>query len=137
MKAISLRQPWAWMVVHGGKHIENRSWNTKFRGEFLIHAAKGMTQREYSEACAWAMARGFGHVVHAMRQQTLDRGGIVGIARLVDVIPPELAIDGHCQRPWHMHEQFGFVLEDVQPLPFVPLKGALGFFEVDDALVNL
>jgi hypothetical protein len=44
MKALSLRQPWAHMVVHGPKHIENRRWNTSFRGEFLIHAAKGCTE---------------------------------------------------------------------------------------------
>ena len=39
MKCLSLRQPWAWAVVHAGKSVENRRWNTNFRGEFLIHAA--------------------------------------------------------------------------------------------------
>lgn len=43
MKALSIRQPWAWLILHGGKDIENRSWNTNFRGRFLIHAAAGMT----------------------------------------------------------------------------------------------
>ena len=64
-------------------------------------------------------------------------GGIVGHARLVDVVPPCGGAGGRCHckaalsfgRSWHMPEQFGFVLEDVVPLPFRPCKGHLGFFE--------
>ncbi len=40
MKALSIRQPWAWLIANGYKDIENRSWRTNFRGEFLIHAGK-------------------------------------------------------------------------------------------------
>jgi hypothetical protein len=40
MKAISLLQPWASLVVIGAKKIETRSWNTTYRGELLIHASK-------------------------------------------------------------------------------------------------
>ncbi|HTV55212.1 MAG TPA: ASCH domain-containing protein, partial [Terriglobia bacterium] len=39
MKALSIRQPWAWLIVNGFKPIENRSWNTNFRGRILIHAS--------------------------------------------------------------------------------------------------
>jgi hypothetical protein len=39
MKAISVRQPWAWAIIHAGKDIENRTWKTRFRGEVAIHAA--------------------------------------------------------------------------------------------------
>jgi hypothetical protein len=39
MKVISLLQPWASLVVLGHKKIETRSWNTKYRGELLIHAS--------------------------------------------------------------------------------------------------
>lgn len=44
MKAISLLQPWASLVVMGAKKIETRSWNTKYRGELLIHASAGKTK---------------------------------------------------------------------------------------------
>ena len=40
MKALSLKQPFAELIVSGKKNIELRKWNTKFRGEFLIHASK-------------------------------------------------------------------------------------------------
>ncbi|WP_245839042.1 ASCH domain-containing protein [Yersinia kristensenii] len=39
MKALSIRQPWAWLIVNGYKDIENRTWNTKCRGPVLIHAS--------------------------------------------------------------------------------------------------
>ncbi len=135
MKALSLRQPWAWMVVHGGKHIENRRWNTQRRGPFLIHAAKGMTREEYAGAVAFAKLAMPALVVPPAT--TLERGGIIGCATLVAVLPPcLLACDVdedvwcRCGQPWHMGEQFGFVLEAVVPLPFRALRGELGFFEV-------
>mgnify|MGYP001114609934 CR=1 FL=1 len=58
MKALSIRQPWAWLIVHAGKNIENRSWRSHYHGRFLVHAAKGMTRQEYDEAKAWAHACG-------------------------------------------------------------------------------
>ena len=51
--ALSLRQPWAWLVVHGGKTLENRKWRTHRRGPFIVHASKGMTVAEYEGAVAF------------------------------------------------------------------------------------
>jgi len=39
MKALSLKQPYAELILQGKKKIELRTWNTKFRGEFYIHAS--------------------------------------------------------------------------------------------------
>lgn len=150
MKALSLRQPWAYIVTHWGKVIENRHWNTDFRGEFLIHAAKGMEPEEYQDA------RDF--VVETLRWQEQGcqlvkttefdlgfkkhdrRGGIVGRARLVRVLPrcqPKgVASLFPCDHPWHIPDQFGFVLADVAPVPFVPFRGMPGFFDVPDDLVR-
>jgi hypothetical protein len=38
VKALTIRQPWAWAIIYAGKNIENRSWNTKLRGTIAIHA---------------------------------------------------------------------------------------------------
>lgn len=132
MKALSIRQPWAHAVVHLGKNIENRSWKAVFRGEFLIHAAKGMTLAEY-EGAAEFICDVRGSYDGIPDPKALPRGGIVGRARLVDVLHP--CVRRHipledCEHPWHMPEQFAFVLADVQALPFVPCVGSLGFFEV-------
>lgn len=139
MKALSLRQPWAHYVVHLGKHLENRVWNTSFRGQFLIHASKGMTKNEYAETWHWVRDRGFDSWSKIPRFGEIQRGGIIGVATLVDVVPPTAhaalarypeGVDGR----WHMREQYAFVLRDIRPTPFIPLKGSLGFFNVDDSI---
>jgi hypothetical protein len=165
--ALSLRQPWAWAVVHGGKDIENRVWSTKFRGEFLIHAAawpSGDIERlaerlsvrlKECEAQTCDMlntARGYGApppVPVTLRQVLERRGGFVAMAEIVDVIPPcikrmdSIGLFGPapCEHRWHMPEQYGFRLANVRPVPFTPWKGALGFFgvprEVADPLVSI
>jgi hypothetical protein len=125
MKALSIRQPWAWLIVHGGKDIENRSWHTKLRGRFLVHAAKVMTKEDHRAARQFCYERDL-PLPPAFEQ--LQRGGIVGSVELVDSVDTS-------ESPWYM-EQKGFVLRDPKPLPFVPLKGRLGFFEVDDDVLG-
>ena len=44
MKCLSICQPFAELIVQGKKTIELRKWNTKFRGEFLVHAAKNILE---------------------------------------------------------------------------------------------
>jgi hypothetical protein len=132
MKALSLRQPGVWLVLHAGKTIENRRWNTAFRGEFLIHAAKGMTRTEYREALEFAVEEGGINAERIPGFNELRRGGIVGRARLVGVLPPFLPMEDRLRHRWHVPEQFGFVLEGIEALPFTPCGGALGFWEAPD-----
>ena len=42
MKVITLKQPYATLVAEGLKEYEFRTWKTKYRGEILIHAGKGI-----------------------------------------------------------------------------------------------
>lgn len=124
MKAISVRQPWAWLVVQGHKPVENRSWATKYRGPLLIHASKGMTRDEFDSAMIFAI-NVCGFRGHFPRFEELERGGIVGAVRMVDCVAPNARTSR-----WHMDGQHGFLLRDAQPLPFVPMNGRLGFFDV-------
>jgi len=121
LPVLSIRQPWAWLILHAGKDIENRCWPTRFRGRFLIHAAKGCTKNEYGDAAmfAWEATDGRGLIPPLA---TLPRGGIVGVAELVDCVAASPS-------KWFMGE-YGFVLRDVQPLEFLPVTGALGFFRL-------
>ncbi|MBX8557052.1 ASCH domain-containing protein [Pseudomonas cichorii] len=119
MKALTIRQPWAWLIVHAGKNVENRSWRSHYRGRFLVHAAKGMTRREYEEAKEWSSACG---AIEIPAFGRLERGGVIGSVELVDVLD-------HSDSPWFMGPK-AFVLQAPLPLPFMPVKGRLGFFEV-------
>ncbi|MEA2060209.1 MAG: ASCH domain-containing protein [Thermodesulfobacteriota bacterium] len=117
MKALSIRQPWAWLIVNGYKDIENRSWKTKFRGRFLIHAGYTFDKKGYQIIKSK-------EIVNLPETDEFPRGGIVGSADLVDCVTAS-------DSPW-FEDKFGFVLQNAEPLPFVPLKGQLGFFYVDE-----
>jgi hypothetical protein len=89
MKCLSGRQPWWWAILEAGKRIENRVWNTSYRGPILLHAAKGCTVDEYEDALVWMENRGLiDHVRDAPPLKAMQRGGIVGRARIAAVLPP-------------------------------------------------
>ena len=127
LPCLSIRQPWAWLILHGGKDIENRDWPTKRRGRVLVHAAKGMTLDAWGGA--WTFSHGSGANPKAaaagLTFKTIERGGIVGSVEIVDCVEDS-------DSRWFMG-RYGFVLRDPQPLPFMPWKGALGFFGVPRA----
>lgn len=127
MKALSIRQPWAWLIVNGHKDIENRSWPTRFRGRVLIHASKGMTRAEYEDVEDW-LSCDVGSPMMQIQlpsQKALERGGIVGVATITDCVAP-----ARRSSPWHVDGAFGFQIVDAKPLPFIECKGALQFFDV-------
>lgn len=128
MKALSIRQPWAWLIVNGYKDIENRYWPTAVRGQILIHASSGMTRKEYLEAVDWIAARipdGKNIVKRIPAPSIITRGAVIGVASLVDCV-------NSSKSPWFVGK-YGFVLENGWPLDReVIWKGQLGFFEIDE-----
>ncbi len=134
IKAISLWEPWAWLIWAGLKQYETRHWTTKYRGPLAIHAAQRWTGEEKE---TWRVIRErFGNLPgmqDAPKQPPL--GALLCIVRLVDVQPTWLArtqIREH-ERAFgnYSHGRYAWKLEMVkrfeQP---IPQKGAQGFFEV-------
>lgn len=114
MLALSIQQPWAWLIVHGHKDIENRTWGSSRRGPILIHAGKKVD--------------GLGEIEIALRYPdiqlplTYDLGGVVGMATITDCVQVSSS-------RWFVGP-YGFILTDQHPLDFRPYRGQLGFFEV-------
>jgi hypothetical protein len=102
--ALSIRQPWCHHILYDGKDIENRSWATRFRGAVLIHASKGVDRDDRVE----------------VREAGMPLGGIVGVMEIVDCVTASGS-------DWFFGP-YGFVIRNARPLPFVPCRGALGFF---------
>lgn len=123
MKCISIRQPWAWAIIHAGKDIENRTWETGYRGPVLIHAAKGMTQQEYADFCEFFSKKVGRRGITPPSFERLTRGGIVGRADIIACVREHPS-------PWFFGP-YGFVLANVEPLPFRPCLGKLGLFDVE------
>jgi hypothetical protein len=117
--ALSIRQPWAWAIIHAGKDIENRQWSTRFRGPICIHASKGMTKAEYLEfEGVYGMDS---QIPDVPEPEDLLRGGIVGVAEIIACV-------SQSRSRWFFG-RWGFVLSNARPVKFIPSRGALGLFD--------
>lgn len=120
MKALSIRQPWAWLILNAGKDVENRDWWTHVRGTIAVHASKGMTVSEYDDVVEFLETTPGIAGIALPDRRDLQLGGFVGT---VDIIDCTTVSDS----PWFFGKH-GFVLRNPQPRPFVPFRGSLGFF---------
>lgn len=132
VKCLSIRQPWVHWILSGQKNIENRTWDTKHRGLFLIHAAKGMTNDEFvksGDTVRRALTlQGKPHMPVYPNRSLMKFGGIVGACILKGVWEPGRYM---APIPWYNQDGYGFKLENVVELPFRELKGQLNFFNVE------
>ncbi|MBE2200429.1 MAG: DUF4326 domain-containing protein [Anaerolinea sp.] len=131
--ALSVRQPWAWLLLRPDvtvpearvrlyrrgeiKDVENRTWVTAARGAFLVHAAKMIDEPGYD------LAQKRYPDIPLPAPDELETGGIVGVANLVTMVTESSS-------RWFFGPK-GFVLRDARPLPFAPLRGMQKFFKVD------
>lgn len=126
--ALSIRQPWAWLIVNGHKDIENRDWPTKFRGRMLVHAGQTMARSYYEDTLAALRDAGLCPPVMPA-YEALERGGIVGEVCVTD------CVQEHRSRWKQPESAYGFVLAHGKTLPFLRWKGQLGFFNVPKSQV--
>ena len=135
MKALSIIQPWASLIATGIKDIENRTWRTNYRGEFLIHSSAkrlpagwtALTSEQYAAATRLVNPYGKENDV-----KQLPVSAIIGKARLVDCVLNHPSV-------WAEKGVWNWVLADVQlfSTPILNVNGRLGFWEVDDALLPI
>jgi len=131
MKALTVRQPWAWLIVVGLKAVENRNWSCYYRGQLLIHAAKGCTFDEWCQAWDWIDDR-FPHIRRIYPTPTytsIPRGGIVGQVDMIGCVDDADNVDKHYFCAWAEPGQYHHLYANSLPLPFRACKGALGLWE--------
>lgn len=122
MRALSILQPWSWLIIHGHKTVENRTWRHSHRGRFAVHAGKGFDLdghrfvRQHFPSIALPAIDAF------------ERGGIVGLAKVVDCVSEH-------DSPWFFGPH-AFVLAEARPIPFIPLRGERGFFPMPPAALD-
>lgn len=121
MKALTLRPHWAWFVANGYKDIENRSWPTRLRGRIWIHASSSrVTRAEYVDVLAICRER---RINKCPARKDFQIGGIVGGVEVVDCVTKS--------RSYWFCGEYGFLLKNARKTKFKPMKGRLGFFEVE------
>jgi hypothetical protein len=126
--ALSVRQPWANLIVRGLKDIEIRTWATKYRGRLLIHAG-GTLDR----IGMWRFP-----------MEVVPRGAIIGSVKLADILRFTRQSwkeegDRHLDNGrFPLETAYAWILEDPQPFSEpIPHKGALKLFRVDSEPVRL
>jgi hypothetical protein len=130
--ALSIKQPWATLLVHGVKTVEVRSWSTTRRGHILIHAARLPDE----DAAAWAL------VPAELREDTKLVGGLIGACNLTGCIgyrtPQAFAADQarHLNDPSWFRPPilYGFTMANPERLPFRKYPGWVRFFPIKDDL---
>lgn len=137
LKCISIRQPWAWLILRPDiigdearklarlagkmKDIENRPKRWNVRGKVFIHASGYVP---YESECS-EIEQQFGITL----PDSFDVGGIVGTVDIVDCVTV------HPSR-WFFG-QFGLLLRDARPCEFFPCRGQLGLFTVPNVPEDL
>lgn len=121
MKALSIRQPWAWLIIKGEKPVENRGWLSNHRGPLLIHAALTFDKAGYQ----W-VRKNFPHLkMPPPRRYPL--GAIIGSVQM------EACVTSSVYRSVWFSGPYGFVFSDPKEYDRpVPFKGQLGFFDVPE-----
>jgi len=146
MKALTVKQPWASLIVHGIKDIENRTWRTYFRGRVMIHAgvAKQLSIQQLLTVEQLVKAN-FEIDMEQDFNSLFPKGAIIGSVEIVDCVINHPSI-------WAEKTKFEFIkrglsekeLECTSPVIYnwvlanpimfdkpIPCKGNLSFWEFD------
>lgn len=126
MKVLTIKQPWATLIMSGIKKYEFRSWKTNFRGEFLVHAGKGVDKE--------AMER-----LKKYLPDEIPIGKILGKATITDCIAmnDDLAkmLDKENSDIYTSHSfsnNYAFKLENIENFKEpIEINGKLGFWNYD------
>ena len=114
MKALTIKQPWATLIMQGDKRFEFRSWQTKYRGELLIHAGKGIDTEAVKRLKKYI-------------PEDMPLGKIIGQVKLVDCIKmsPEF-------KEILLKENYGWQLENVEVFDKqIDAKGKLSLWDYE------
>ena len=130
MKALTIKQPWADLIIAGIKDIENRTWKTSYRGRVLIHTSKSPCSRGDLDACPLsALSENINLDKYAPGRFT--NGAIIGSVDIVDCVmnhPSEWAEKGVYN--WVLANPVKF------EKPILNVKGTLGLWDYKGNINN-
>jgi len=149
MKALSIKQPWASLIAHGIKDIENRTWRTHFRGRIYIHASAKWDERSKgNDASKLLTTIQYNSIPHQIHGLFLDQGvivkdseiplsAIIGEVEIIDCVVghpsiwAEKAPDDEPERFMFYAPIYNWVLANpiLYDKPILNVKGKLSFWE--------
>lgn len=111
-KAITIKQPWASLIMAGLKDVENRTWKTNFRGTVAVHAGSGIAKDAMAE--------------HGRLVSQYPAGAIIGTVEIVGCVTDSAS-------EWAMEGHYHWILANPRPCAPVAATGALSFWQVSEA----
>lgn len=132
MKALSIKQPWAWLICSGYKDIENRNWPARFRGRIYVHTGKLFDSDGYDlfTLRSYDPDSIIGEAIEALSSAHFDLGAIIGEVDITGCTFRFGDMNANLFSPWHEVGMWGF--EFANPILYaksIPCHGRLGFFE--------
>lgn len=130
-KVITIKQPWATLIVEGNKNVENRTWQTKYRGELYIHSSKNSFDffcldflKENDYLLYQYIMIYFGIKNNKITRHINMFGSIIGKTNLYDIVD-------NSDSKWAMGNSYHWLLKDSQKIEPIPCKGKLNIWEID------
>lgn len=121
-KAISMYQPYAWLIANGHMDIDDRNWNTNYRGKLAIHASKKFDLNYYL------------YVSNVLKikmpaPEDFEYGGIIAFCNLDNCLTPNCKTNIPTQRRTHGGgNYYGLLLTNITKVNLIPYKGMPGLF---------
>ncbi len=133
MKALSIKQPWAHLIVHGAggniKTIETRLWRTDHRGDLLIVSSK-RPDAHMMAACRLQAYESFSSVSWGCTENDMEFGKAIGVAHLVDCREMREGDEAAALCPVYPGA-WAWVFDDVKAIDPFPVRGQLRLYDVD------
>jgi hypothetical protein len=121
---LSVKQPWAWLLTHGYKDVENRTWTVGYRGELWIHAGKAVDATAYE-----SLVKAFPNIPLPPLAD-LPRMGLVGTVQLVKIVADSTSV-------WAMKGCNHWLVEHGTETTFEPMPGRQGLFHAGNQRLHL
>lgn len=152
MKCLTIRQPWPFAIFHLGKDVENRTWQTDYRGPLLIHAGSTFNQIQVQVVRTIVRGQGKDDKQLVPPYSTFDKrdprnpylvSALIGTVDLVDIAwghdsPWYFGKESFDEKTGKTRNNFAWVLANPRPFatPIHFNQGQLGLFDIDDALLK-
>lgn len=117
VRILSIRQPWAGLIVAGIKDVENRSWPTRYRGPLAVHAGLA------DDPAGWEMTRTLGVQIPDVR------GAIIGVVTVADCVRDADSF-------WAIPDMWQWVLTDPVSMDPLPFRGRQGLIRAPAVVVE-
>ncbi|BAQ63952.1 ASCH domain-containing protein [Geminocystis sp. NIES-3709] len=124
MKVITIHQPWAWAIAEGFKTVENRTWQTNYRGLLAIHAGKSKKSLKYLDTVK---------ELTGVENPKLRFGEIIAVVNLTNI-----TIFTHTEwEKWAVKGQYHWLLRNPVKVEPIKINGQMGLWELNNKLIRI